>query len=582
MTLRLLGGGGGAGAATSSQLEDPLGNTPKAAQLLPFHAALANRASAPVNLMFLGDSITEGNGTTSYRNRWQDKLADAYRHRFFVSGSPGVAGPTYVPVFFASPLIAASNPWTIANAPVTAANFGIGARYARLTAANQTCTITVYGTSMVLLWAPGSVGVHGSYTVDGGSATTFLADTTVGTADGQTTTITLGAYPATHTVVVAWSSGGTFNFEGAVVHNGTESAGLRFWDWAHSGFATDTFANGNGAASLTAIVPYIKPHLVVINMGANDWNTNVSVATFQANLTSIISNIRSAMTGASLALPSIVLTVGYPSAGSGTTPWAQYQAAIKAIATADPTIALWDLSLHLPGTPDSWGLLYSDATHPSTEGHQFYATALGDWLAPGVDAPRVHGSTHAPGQSDDSLLFSAWQNAASIETAPRIMCPGTVSTAVGFEYLFNFIPSSTLTIGNLTVLVRTGAGSGTTLARLGLFTVDASGNYTLVARTASSTTFFTTTGAVATGALATAGSFPATYTLQAGVLYAIGILSVGSASAPTFVGAALAHALGAALAPALAVNSTSTQTDLVSLTSGNVTSQGSLIYARLN
>jgi hypothetical protein len=78
------------------------------------------------------------------------------------------------------------------------------------------------------------------------------------------------------------------------------------------------------------------------------------------------------------------------------------------------------------------------------------------------------------------------------------------------------------------VSANTGA-SGTTLARLGLYTFDGT-TATLVARTASDVTLFGTTNTLYNRSFDIVGGYPANYTLQAGQRYALGIIWVGSTS----------------------------------------------------
>lgn len=376
------------GGAADLGLADILAASGAAQSLRTFWSAVADRDNNPVNVMWgPGDSVTEGQGASTHQKRFQYRASSALRRRFPTSGVPSVGGGNYIPAFYASPTIAASNPWVIAGSPVQASNFGLGSRYIRMTGATHTATLTVFATSVDLLWAAGSAGAKFSYTVDGGAAT--IIDTgspTPPTSDGNKTTVTLGATPASHTIVVAWNAGGTVNFEGAVVYVGNETKGWRFYDTGHSGFATATFSSGNGATALAGLVPNIvKPHLIVINLGLNDQNTSITPAAFQTNLATLVTNLKSYCTGAGLHVPSILLVANYPSNGTYTYPWSQYVAAIKAVAATDTTnIFFFDLGKRFAdqAADASLGMTY-DATHPSDKGHAFIADVFGDLLAGG-------------------------------------------------------------------------------------------------------------------------------------------------------------------------------------------------------
>jgi hypothetical protein len=87
------------------------------------------------------------------------------------------------------------------------------------------------------------------------------------------------------------------------------------------------------------------------------------------------------------------------------------------------------------------------------------------------------------------------------------------------------------------------AGATPTLIRAGLYTVAKSGDLTLVAAIASDTTLFASANSAYTRSLSTGGSLPASYSIVAGTRYAIGLLCVTAATAPTVVGAPISTAM---------------------------------------
>jgi hypothetical protein len=122
----------------------------------------------------------------------------------------------------------------------------------------------------------------------------------------------------------------------------------------------------------------------------------------------------------------------------------------------------------------------------------------------------------------------------AIETFPRAEVRSNgVGIASGSMFICFFTANKTLTISQITTSCGS-AGSGLTLARMGLYTFDET-TATLVARTASDTTLYATANTAYTRSLATAGGYPATYTLQAGTRYGVGVLCVGT-TVPTMVG----------------------------------------------
>jgi hypothetical protein len=76
----------------------------------------------------------------------------------------------------------------------------------------------------------------------------------------------------------------------------------------------------------------------------------------------------------------------------------------------------------------------------------------------------------------------------------------------------------------------TAAGATPTLCRMGIYSVAANGNLTLIASTPNDTTLFATAGARYTRSLSTP------FMKQSGQRYAVGLLIVTAAALPTIVG----------------------------------------------
>jgi hypothetical protein len=126
-------------------------------------------------------------------------------------------------------------------------------------------------------------------------------------------------------------------------------------------------------------------------------------------------------------------------------------------------------------------------------------------------------------------------NTSAVETMNRGISSSTFTSTSGFQWFAFFTPITTITVSQVT-MINAVAGSGLTLARMGLYTFDET-TATLVAQTANDTTLFTTASTVYTRSFSTAGGYPATYTLEAGQRYALSHLCTGT-TMPSFVGAA--------------------------------------------
>ena len=176
-------------------------------------------------------------------------------------------------------------------------------------------------------------------------------------------------------------------------------------------------------------------------------------------------------------------------------------------------------------------------------------------------------------------LTMAWsQPSTLVETVPRSQLAFSGLTLTSGQIVFAFFtPLFSLTVSQITMATMSAAASGLTLARMGLFTFDES-TATLVARTASDTTLFTSTRTIWTRALdSSAGGFPATYTLQAGVRYGVGVICVGT-TMPLLSGTT--PAFETAVLPPRLSSVRSGQSDLVTV--GSLGSSSSVLYARFS
>jgi hypothetical protein len=170
-----------------------------------------------------------------------------------------------------------------------------------------------------------------------------------------------------------------------------------------------------------------------------------------------------------------------------------------------------------------------------------------------------------------TIATSQYQPSSTLDIYPRGEANSTgVAQNSGTIFFVYFTPSVSFTVSSITMVSGSTAAAGLTLARMGIYTMDET-TATLVARTASDTTLFTTTSTAYTRSLATAGGFPASYTLDAGSRYAVAVISVGT-TAPLYSGR-LMNAGISALSPR--VNSSlASQSDLVGSTTTFSGAQG--------
>lgn len=128
-----------------------------------------------------------------------------------------------------------------------------------------------------------------------------------------------------------------------------------------------------------------------------------------------------------------------------------------------------------------------------------------------------------------TLAAAANQNSSALDIFPRgEVSVQVLSPASGTVWMTFFTPATTITVSSITMASgNTTAASGLTLARMGLYTFDET-TATLVARTASDTTLFSSLVTAYQRSFATDGSFPASYQLVAGTRYGVAVLFVGT------------------------------------------------------
>lgn len=115
------------------------------------------------------------------------------------------------------------------------------------------------------------------------------------------------------------------------------------------------------------------------------------------------------------------------------------------------------------------------------------------------------------------------------ETVSRDATNNALAIGGSNLYLTYFTARKSETITQLRGYTSAAAGATPTLCRLGLYTIDASGNGTLVAATANDTTIWSAATSVFTRALL------ASYATAAGQRYAIGTVCVTAASLPSLL-----------------------------------------------
>ena len=155
----------------------------------------------------------------------------------------------------------------------------------------------------------------------------------------------------------------------------------------------------------------------------------------------------------------------------------------------------------------------------------------------------------------------------------RIVFSSAVTGGNSVLRLTYFTAKKTETITQVRTITGTTAGVTPTLCRIGIYSVAGNGNLTLEASTANDTALWVAANTAYTKSLS------ASFTKTKGQRYAVALLVVGAATAPTFYGNALS---GSEMAFGPRLSGFSNQTDLVSsLTEASISASGSNHYVVL-
>jgi hypothetical protein len=326
---------------------------------------------------------------TGFVNRWVNRLSDLLKAQYPV---PGVTGGGRG--FIGATTSGTSSfqwPTTLAGSPAIGITLGPKSEFVQLAAATS-LTVSLTGDAADIFYIKTGGGGTFSWALDGGS-TTNVSTSNATTLDGQITHITM-APPGNHSLVLAGVSG-LSNIGGVAEYYGDYAQGIQVHDCGHFGWKTNDWVNvlNNGTAGPANAITALNPSVVIISLGVNDQFANVLPATYQANLQSIIADLRAVM---STPYPAFVIHMYPPRTGQGgyTYPWSQYTAAAWNVATLDTGgpgstsgVAVCDATQgpRMPGADtDTYSFWQGgDLVHPSDKGHMAIADYLCRFLTQG-------------------------------------------------------------------------------------------------------------------------------------------------------------------------------------------------------
>ncbi|GAA4966021.1 GDSL-type esterase/lipase family protein [Actinoplanes utahensis] len=361
-------------AAESARAAGPSAVVP----LLTWHAALANRRYAPAVVAVLGSSTSEGVGVTRHGRGYPEVLADNLRAAFPVAGAPG--GGNYVAAWG----VPRDWPVTLTGGGTRVKTAGWGLKTWAMDRAGQSAAHTFTGTSVQVWFSAVPGGGSFAVEIDGTTVAPVVA-TAAGKVDRDARWTSGTLARGEHRIVVT-NVTGTSAVHGFATFDGDEDRGIQVFNGGQGGRTSGDFARH--VPGWAPRLASIRPHLVILQLGVNDWRIDVPAAEMKDNLKKIIDAVRSSA-GTD---PSFVV-YGSPRvvAGQPEQDFAVFTRAWQEIAAQDTGgpgggsgVAYFDLAAcQLPPSIDNaHGLYCDDLLHTTDKGAAFTADALAGFIAP--------------------------------------------------------------------------------------------------------------------------------------------------------------------------------------------------------
>jgi lysophospholipase L1-like esterase len=330
--------------------------------LQTYNAALHNAANAPVSIVFMMDSYANCGGLTLYVN------CDITQVQRYLQTKFGSHGTGLITPVAAGGIIRALTVWTT-NPAMGPTQTGYGTNFNTLydgtVASNSMCTTTAqYTDHWNIYYATFTDTASGfGVTVDGGGATTYGA-TTSGSYTAAVQNISVAA--GYHNICVVPPASGKvhiYALQGIVGTTGVEVSIL-----GNGGAVSASLATAPAAqmAFLSVMTPV--PQLFIVTDNVNEAGNSVPVATYTANMGTILTQL------ATLSTPGpSVLMLDEANASTGESGSVKQ----SALRVAEESIAQLN-NLAFVSMAQRWGtyananslaLMNGDGIHPSDKGH---------------------------------------------------------------------------------------------------------------------------------------------------------------------------------------------------------------------
>lgn len=326
---------------------------------------ISRATSEPVNVVVVGDSITEGTGASALVNRWQTKAQAIMRAALGITAGAQVP---YVPGYYKTS--APQSLVTRAGDTLERTTNGLGWRTLEIRPGGSV-TFTASATAAHLVVTKGSSSGVMAVKVNAATPVTYNTNSANGGGSHAYWWPVPISGAGVHTITVTVASGTLPVYvQGLMVRDGDEARGLRLLDAGYHGWAYSTATTAQ-LTTLAAAITAANPAVIVSALGTNDVAAN--------NPDKLRTDVLAHVTSWHTAAPGVpVVLVWYPKATAHTD--AQNRAArdvLVTIAAQDPLVSLLDLRRLLPDAGTTEGAaLFPDGLHPNDAGHQRIATEV--------------------------------------------------------------------------------------------------------------------------------------------------------------------------------------------------------------
>ena len=354
--------------------------------------AFANRNRAHLDIPVIGDSITYGQGATSWANGWVRQANNDIRANWPTTANGSNGGLGFIAFgdsydgeeSFTYPVSVTGNYGTYLD--LGAIRFcggfdNFGALWAFVAPAGTT--------SVRISYFDGNTGAGFQYYVNDGSPVTIAFGETF--AEILTDSIPMNSGDTLY--VYANTDSGAY-VDGLIHYAGDENCGITLQTCGRPGWCAGTESDigwnqpenidnfnwaqafANGFQNTVALAFYLGVNDAITDEG------NRTAAEFQSDLIGLITTVQNA--DASLANLPILFIASYEVDGTFADPdgWPAYVAAIQNVAAAYPDSVVVNLSAVMEPVADDPGYYY-DGYHPNDEGHAL----IGGYVADAFPAP---------------------------------------------------------------------------------------------------------------------------------------------------------------------------------------------------